>query len=116
MASKKSYDERIEEIKKKQEQLKAQEKALKKKQSAAERKKRNHIISSVGGGVEKVLKEALGEEDGFLREEDTSAIIEFLRMQEKNGKFFSNAILKGREVNAEKSTSEEGGDVNEAKA
>ena len=36
MASKKSYDERIEELKRKQEQLKAQEKALKKKQSAEE--------------------------------------------------------------------------------
>ena len=54
MASKKSYDERIEELKRKQEQLKAQEKALKKKQSAEERKQRTKRLIETGGAVESV--------------------------------------------------------------
>lgn len=97
MASKKSYDERIEELKKKQEQLKAQEKALKKKQSAEERKLRTKRLIETGGAVESVLKKSLGEDAGIIYKEDLPALILFLQQQEERGQYFSKAITKARE-------------------
>jgi len=97
MASKKSYDERIEELKKKQEQLKAQEKALKKKQSADERKQRTKRLIEVGGAVESVLKKSLGDSAGLIEKEDLPALISFLEKQEERGQYFSKAITSGRD-------------------
>ena len=96
MASKKSLDERLEEIKKKQEQLKAQEKALKKKQTDEERKQRTKRLIEIGGAVESVLKKSLGDEEGVIREEDISALISFLQQQEDRGRYFSKAITNAR--------------------
>ena len=50
-----NYDERIADLQKRQEQLKAQEKALKKRQSEEERKKRTRRLIELGATVESVL-------------------------------------------------------------
>jgi len=97
MASKKSYDERIDDIQKKMEQLKAQEKALKQKRSADERKQRTKRLIEIGGAVESVLKKSLGEYDGLIEKEDLPALISFLEKQEERGHYFSNAITSGRD-------------------
>lgn len=96
MASKKSYDERLAELQKKQDELKAQAKALKAKASAEERKARTKRLIEIGGAVEMVLKESIGEKAGMLQDGDNESLIYFLRGQEKNGKYFSNAINNGR--------------------
>ena len=96
MASKKSYEERIAELQKKQDELKAQAKALKAKASAEERKARTKRLIEIGGAVEMVLKESIGNEEGMLQDGDNESLIMFLRGQEKNGNYFSNAIRNGR--------------------
>lgn len=63
MATTKSYDERIADIQKRQEQLKAQEKALKKRQSEEMRKKRTRRLIELGGIVESVLGRETEDED-----------------------------------------------------
>lgn len=55
--SKKSIEERLAELQKKQEQLKAQERQLKAKKSEEERKKRTHRIATLGGMIEKYCGE-----------------------------------------------------------
>ena len=81
----KSYDERIAEINKKQEQLKAQEKAIKKRQSEEERKKRTRRLIELGGIVEAVLNRATADDDKIR-------FMNFLKKQESNGNFFSKAM------------------------
>ncbi|MCR5485953.1 MAG: DUF3847 domain-containing protein [Lachnospiraceae bacterium] len=100
MASKKSIDERIDELKKKQDQLHAKEKALRQKRSVEERKNRAHRLIEIGAAVESVLKKTMGE-DGIIEKKDIPALIQFLERQEKNGKYFSNAIRNGRSGMAE---------------
>lgn len=85
MASVRTYDERIEELKKKQEQLKAQEKALKKRQNEEERKSRTRRLIELGGIVESVL----GRE---TTEEDKVSLLNFLKKQENNGNYFTKAM------------------------
>ena len=58
-----TYDERIDELRKKQEQLKAQERDLMKRQSADERKKRTRRLIELGGIVESVLGRPTADED-----------------------------------------------------
>ncbi len=85
MAGNKSYEERIAELQKKQDQLKAQERALKKRQSEDARKKRTRRLIEMGGIVESVL----GRE---TTDEDKIKLMNFLKKQEANGKFFSKAM------------------------
>lgn len=106
MASKKSYEERIAELQKKQDELKAQAKALKAKASAEERKARTKRLIEIGGAVEMVLKETLGNDAGTLQDGDNEALILFLRGQEKNGNYFSNAIQNGRAKRKSQQTKE----------
>ena len=61
--SQRSYDERLNELLKKQEQLKAQEKALRKRQSEEERKKRTRLLIELGGIVESVLGRPTTDQD-----------------------------------------------------
>ena len=77
----KSYDERIAEINKKQEQLKAQEKAIKKRQSEEERKKRTRRLIELGGIVEAVLNRATTDDDKIR-------FMNFLSLSTKVCKFF----------------------------
>ena len=88
MATTKSYDERIADIQKRQEQLKAQEKALKKRQSEEMRKKRTRRLIELGGIVESVL----GRE---TEDEDKMRFLNFLKKQEANGNYFTNAMNMG---------------------
>ena len=88
MATTKSYDERIADIQKRQEQLKAQEKALKKRQSEEMRKKRTRRLIELGGIVESVL----GRE---TEDEDKMRFLNFLKKQEANGNYFTKAMNAG---------------------
>ena len=83
--SQRSYDERLNELLKKQEQLKAQEKALRKRQSEEERKKRTRRLIELGGIVESVLGRP-------TTDQDKVRFMYFLKLQEKNGGFFSKAM------------------------
>ena len=85
----KSYDERLNELLKKQEQLKAQEKALRKRQSEEERKKRTRRLIELGGIVESVLGRP-------TTDQDKVRFMYFLKLQEKNGGFFSKAMNDDR--------------------
>ena len=81
----KTYEERIEEILKKKEQLKAQEKMLKKRQTEEDRKKRTRRLIELGGIVESVLgRETIAE--------DKKRFLIFLKKQESNGNYFSRAM------------------------
>ena len=80
-----TYDERIDELRKKQDQLKAQERDLRKRQAADERKKRTRRLIELGGIVESVLGRP-------TTDQDKVRLMYFLRLQEKNGSFFSKAM------------------------
>lgn len=80
-----NYDERIADLQKRQEQLKAQEKALKKRQSADERKKRTKRLIEMGGIIESVLERPVTDDDKIR-------LLNFLNKQEANGKYFTRAM------------------------
>ena len=80
-----SFDERINELIERQEQLKAQEKALRKRQSEEERKKRTRRLIELGGIVESVLGRP-------TTDQDKVRLMYFLRLQEQKGSFFSKAM------------------------
>lgn len=83
--SAKTYDERIAGLQKRQEQLKAQERALKKRQSEEERKKRTRRLIELGGIIESVLERPTTDEDKIR-------LLNFLKKQEANGKYFTRAM------------------------
>ena len=83
--ARKTYDERIEELEKRQEQLKAQERQLKKRQSAEERKRRTKRLIEMGAIIESVLGRP-------TTDEDKDRLQTFLRKQETNGKYFTKAM------------------------
>ena len=74
----KSYDERLADIRKKREQLIAQH-------TAQERKKRTRRLIELGGIIESVL----GRE---TTDDDKKRLLNFLKKQEMNGKFFTKAM------------------------
>ncbi|SDW15429.1 Conjugal transfer protein TraD [Lachnospiraceae bacterium KHCPX20] len=80
-----SYEERLSELQKKQEQLKAQERALKKRQSEDERKRRTRRLIELGGIVESVLGRPTTDDDKLR-------LMNFLKKQERNGSFFTKAM------------------------
>jgi hypothetical protein len=88
-----SYDERIEEIIKKQEQLEAQRKALEKKQRADENKKHAKRLNEFGSIVEKILGRPVVDEDKIR-------FTNFLKKQEANSKYFTKA-MNARKVTEE---------------
>ena len=85
----KSFDEKIEENLKKQAQLKAQERDLRKRHSEEERKKRTRRLIELGGIVESVLGRP-------TTDQDKVRFMYFLKLQEKNGGFFSKAMNNER--------------------
>ena len=85
----KSFDEKIEENLKKQAQLKAQERDLRKRHSEEERKKRTRRLIELGGIVESVLGRS-------TTDQDKVRFMYFLKLQEKNGGFFSKAMNDDR--------------------
>lgn len=80
-----SIDEKIADLQKRQEQLKAKEKALRAKKSQEERKARTKRLIEVGGAVESVLGSP-------ITKEDLPKLIAFLTQQEERGHFFSKAM------------------------
>ena len=81
----KSYDEQLDEIKKKQEQLVALERDLKKRRSEEERKKRTKRLIELGGIIESVLGRPVADDDKIK-------LLNFLKSQEIRGNYFSNAM------------------------
>lgn len=81
----KSYDEKLNEIKKKQEQLQARERELKKRKSEEDRKKRTKRLIELGGIIESVLGRPTTDDDKIR-------LLNFLKKQESNGKFFTTAM------------------------
>lgn len=86
--ARKSYEERMNELKKKQEQLKAQERDMLKRHSEEERKKRTRRLIEIGGMVEAILGRP-------TVDEDKERFYAFLKKQESNGSFFSKAMNSG---------------------
>lgn len=83
--AKKSYDEKLEEIRVKQEQLRALERDMKKRHAENERRIRTKRLIELGAIIESVL----GRE---TTEEDKVRLMNFLKKQENNGKYFTNAM------------------------
>ena len=99
--SKKSIDERINakdiEIQKaieKANQLQAQKKLLEKQKKEADRKARTKRLIEIGASVESVL----GRD---FRDGDNIRLMNFLKSQERNGKYFSKAMEKELPQNGE---------------
>ncbi len=80
-----TYVERIDELAKKMEQLEAQKKALEQKQKEEERKKRTKRLIELGGIIESVLGRPTADEDKIR-------LLNFLKKQEANGKYFTKAM------------------------
>ena len=96
MASKRSLEERIKEKDEKAQELlnqakkyQEQAKALERKMKEEERRKRTKQLIEIGGVVASVL----GRE---FEEGDNIRLMNFLKMQERNGKFFSKAMNRER--------------------
>ena len=94
MTSKKSFDERIAELDSKAQtafekgkQYEAQKRNKKKKKKAEERKKRNHLLIEIGAAVESLM-------DRPVQEGDDIRLLNFLKRQEANGRFFTKAMEK----------------------
>ena len=92
--STKSYEERMLEMEKREQEsieatkkLIAQRKELEKRKKAEESKKRTHSLCQIGGAVESVL-------GAPIEEKDIPKLIVFLKRQEANGRFFSKAMQK----------------------
>ena len=92
--SKKSFEERIDakdsEIQKyleKANQLQAQKKQLEKQKKDADRKARTKRLIEIGASVESVL-------DREFKDGDNLRLMNFLKAQERNGKYFSKAMEK----------------------
>ena len=103
--SKKSIEERIDikddEIQKLLErasQLKAQKKQLEQRKKAEDRKARTHSLIVMGGVVSSVLNRDFVEGDDMR-------LMNFLKTQERNGNYFTNAMNKGAPDTAKKETS-----------
>ena len=89
-----SLDERIREMERKQQELiekakclDSQKRELKKRYAEDERKKRTHRLIEVGAAVESVL-------GCKIEAEDLPRLIGFLKKQEENGRYFSKAMKR----------------------
>ena len=88
--AKQTYEERIAELRKKQEELKAQEKALIAKASEKRRKEDRHAKIKLGGDIVMVLRDAGFDVDAVDIPEDK--LIQYLKGQEERGGFLSRAL------------------------
>lgn len=85
MAETRPTEERIAELDKKIEQIKAQKKAILQREKQAERKARTKRLIEIGGAVESVLGQP-------IEKEDLPKLINFLKQQEERGHYFSKAM------------------------
>lgn len=94
MPSKKSFEERIAELDsraqnafEKAKQYEAQKRNLEKRKKAEDRKKRTHRLIEIGAAVESLM-------DRPVQEGDELRLLNFLKKQEANGRFFTKAMEK----------------------
>lgn len=87
MGKRKTTIELIEEVAKKQEQMKAYEKQLKQKLAAENRKARTKRLIAIGAEVESVYGNP-------IEEEMLPNLRKFLLLQEERGKYLSKALNK----------------------
>lgn len=80
-----SYEEKLEELDRKMEQLKARKRDLAARHSKEERKKRTKRLIEVGATVESVLGHP-------IEHEDLKNLENFLRSQDERGNYFTNAM------------------------
>ena len=66
-------------------QIQARKKQLEQEKKADDRKKRTRRLIQIGAAVESVLNKE-------INEDDIPKLIEFLRRQESNGRYFSRAM------------------------
>ena len=101
--AKQTYEERIAELRKKQEELKAQEKALLAKVSEKRRKEDTRAKIKLGGDIVMVLRDAGFEIDAVDIPEDK--LIQYLKSQEERGGFLSRSLglVKKEEANGSES-------------
>jgi len=86
--ARKTYEERKANIQKRIDQLQEEERNLDRKHKEEERKKRTRRLIEMGGIVESVLGRPTTDEDKVRLEN-------FLKMQERNGSYFSRAMNAG---------------------
>lgn len=91
MATRKTDEEKLLELQRKMEQLKAQEKAIKARQAQAERKARTKRLIEIGAIVESVLGKP-------IEKEDLPKLKAFLEEQEKRGHFFFKSPFTKRTI------------------
>ena len=86
MATRKTNEEKLQELEQKMEQLKAQKRAIQARQNKAERAARTHRLIEIGAEVEAAL--------GFSLDtpEARKALGDFLRGQEARGQWVTKAI------------------------
>ena len=85
MAEQKSSEERIAELDKRIEQIKAQKKAIIQREKQAERRARTKRLIEIGGAAESVLGRP-------FQEGDLQKFINFLKQQEIRGNYYSKAM------------------------
>ena len=87
MAARKTTTERIEEIEKKEAQMKTLKRELKQKEAAENRKARTKRLIRIGAEVEKILGKP-------IEEHDLPKLARFLESQETRGHYFSKAMTE----------------------
>lgn len=85
MATKKTYEEQLEDLEKKLKEIKQEKKKLQAEHAQNERKKRTKHLIEIGGVVYKVLKRDFV--DG-----DVERLVKFLSDQERRGGYLSRAM------------------------
>lgn len=85
MTARRTTAERIEEIEKKEAQMKALKRQLKQKEAVENRKARTKRLIMIGAEVEKVLGKP-------IEANDLPKLVKFLESQEARGHFFSRAM------------------------
>lgn len=87
MTARRTTAERIEEIEKKEAQMKALKKQLKRKEAVENRKARTKRLIMIGAEVEKVLGKP-------IEANDLPKLVRFLESQESRGHYFSRAMAE----------------------
>ena len=83
--ARKTYEEKMSDIKNRQEKLKAKERELTQRHNEEERKKRTKRLIEMGGIIESVLGRP-------TEDKDKERLLFFLKRQESNGGYFSKAM------------------------
>lgn len=99
MATRKTAEERLQELKEREEQLKKQKQKLKAQINEQKRKQDTHLKIQIGGIVQKYLGRPLV--DG-----DIDRLAAFIKGQEDRGQYFSKAMYAPELKKAEEATAD----------